>query len=133
MPHLKAVGGWGFQSFDSKVDESSDQIELRENSFLFGFELRLPYGGERLSYLIYAGGIAGQLSIENKVLALDTRSDYQLGWELGLGAQYQLDENWALKPQLRYRELTGSFALGANTFEEALRYLSLSISVSYAL
>jgi len=133
MPHLKAVGGWGFQSFDSKMEEDTGQIELRENSFFFGFELRLPINTESLSYLLYAGGVAGQINFEDRISGLDTRSDYQLGWELGGGVEYHLDERWSFKPQLRYRLLPGTFESGNVAFEESLRYLAFSVSISYQL
>jgi opacity protein-like surface antigen len=83
--------------------------------------------------MLYAGGVAGQISVEDRVSGLDTRSDYQLGWELGGGAEYDLDERWSLKPQLRYRLLPGSFESGNVSFEESLRYLAISVSISYQL
>lgn len=134
MPHLKMVGGWGFQSFDSKESEdTTGQTEIRESAFVFGFELRLPVSDNSLQYFLYAGGLTGQIALENLAINLDTRSDYDIGWEVGVGIQYYVDSNWSFKPQLRYKELPGTFTVAGSSFSSALNYLSVSISISYRI
>ncbi|MCW5518615.1 porin family protein [Aureitalea sp. L0-47] len=129
MPHLKAYGGWGWNSFKTDAKDMNDELELTENSFTFGFELQLPVTDPPVTYFLYGGGLLGQLKIEDMSNTINASSDYGLGWQLGGGVEFVLTDYWSLKPDVRYRSLSREFMIMNIPSEVDMNYFAVGLGV----
>ena len=129
MPHLKAYGGWGWNSFKTDSEEMIDDLELTESSFTFGFELQLPVADPPVTYFVYGGGVLGQLKIEDMGNTINTSSEYGLGWQLGGGVEFKLTDYWSLKPDARYRSLSRDFMIATIPLEVDMNYFAVGLGV----
>jgi opacity protein-like surface antigen len=129
MPHLKGYGGWGWNSFKTDSKQMNDELELTENSFTFGLELRLPVTDPPITYFIYGGGVWGQLKIEDMGNTINASSDYGLGWQLGGGVEFTLTDYWSLKPDVRYRSLSREFMIMNIPSEVDMNYFAVGLGI----
>ena len=129
MPHLKAFGGWGWNSFKTDSEDMNDELELTESSFTFGTELRLPVSDPPLTYFVYGGGVLGQLKIEDMSNTINESSDYGLGWQLGGGVEFTLTDYWSLKPDIRYRSLSRELIIMNIPVEVDINYFAVGLGV----
>jgi opacity protein-like surface antigen len=82
----------------------SSSAEQRWNAEFRGgaaFATHLP-----LSYSLRVGGTFNHIEIENEDGELVADSDHGIGWEIGAGLVYDLNDRWQISPGIRYRALS---------------------------
>lgn len=128
MEHLHAYAGWGYNTFSI---EDSD-VDFDETGYTFGLQFIHPLGtSEDLSYLIRAGAIYNHLELEDGDGDLIDDSGHGLGWQVEVGIDYVLGDNWSLRPSIRYRSLSRDLEVVQNqTITVNLNYLSFGLGVS---
>ena len=130
MPHLRATGGWSWNSFETDNDAKRG-THFYENSFIFGFELQLPITEPPLTYHLFARSILGQLRYEDNLNNIDARSSYELGFEVGGAVAIWLDDKWVIRPDLRYRYISAELDYPQGPFETDLKYIALGAGLEY--
>lgn len=128
LEHLHAYAGWSYNTF-SFEDSDSD---LDETGYTFGFQFIHPLGtSESLSYLLRAGATYNHLELEDNDGDLINDSGHGLGYQLEAGLDYNLGNNWSLRPTLRYRSLSRDLEIINNqSVEVDLNYLSFGLGIS---
>ncbi len=110
IEHVGVYAGWGWNQFKSDTSGGVEDFDFEETGYTFGLQFIHPIGtSDNLSYLVRAGGIYNHLEKENEGGDITGDSGHGLGWELGVGMQYDLGNSWLLRPQLGYRALSGDF------------------------
>jgi opacity protein-like surface antigen len=133
MPHLKVYGGWGWNAFETDTQDVNNMVDLDETSFTFGFDLRLPVTDPPVTYFVYAGGVLGQIKLEDIKNTFNERSDYGLGWQLGGGVEFALNDHWSLKPDVRYRSLSREIQVDEVMLEVDLQYFAVGLGICGSL
>lgn len=128
LEHLHAYAGWSYNTF-SFEDSDSD---LDETGYTFGFQFIHPMGtSESLSYLLRAGATYNHLELENNDGDLIDDSGHGWGYQLEAGLDYNLGNNWSLRPSLRYRALSRDLEIINNqSIDVDLNYLSFGLGIS---
>ena len=129
MPHLKVYGGWGWNAFETDTQDMTNKVDLDEMSFTFGFDLRLPVTDPPVTYFVYGGGVLGQVKLEDNQNTFNESSDYGLGWQLGGGVEFALNNYWSLKPDVRYRSLSREVQINQVMLDVDLQYFAVGIGV----
>ena len=133
MEHLGAYAGWGYNTFRSDSSNDIEDIDYDETGYTFGLQFIHPLGtSDKLSYLIRAGGIYNHVEIENESGDITEDSGHGLGWEVGLGIQYDLGNAWLLRPQVGYRALSGDFDIEGVKLDFDLNYISFGVGIAKA-
>jgi len=90
-----------------------------------------PIGSsEKLSYLVKAGGIYKKVNIEVDISSAND-IDPSIGWEFGLGVQYEFAESWLLRPMVGYHSLTNSVSESRYDFNIINIAFGLGIAKSF--
>ena len=127
MAHLDAYVGWGYNNFSI---EDSD-IDFDETGYTFGLQYIHPLGtSESLSYLLRAGAIYNHIELEDNEGDIIDDSGHGLGWQVGAGFDYQLGNNWNLRPTVRYRSLSRDLKIENTPFNVDLNYLSFGLGLA---
>ena len=93
MEHLGAYVDRGYNNF--KLEDSN--FDFDETGYTFGFQFIHPLEtSEKLSYLVRASGIYNQVVLENSDGDNVEDSGHGIGWELGVGINYELGRNGIL-------------------------------------
>lgn len=130
MPHFKATAGWSYNNFETDQNEMKNSTRLNENSFAFGFEFKLPITESPVSYYVQGAGILGQMQLLDAQKTFNERSEYGIGWQIGAGAEFDLDDRWSLRPEIRFRSLSRDVDIGSSTIDVNLDYISIGIGLS---
>jgi len=109
MPHLKAYAGWSWNEFKVDSQFPLPNVTLDERGYTFGFELRLPITEPPLTYYVFGGGIYNFIEIEygTEGNIMRTKTERNLGWQLGAGLEYSILPEWAIRPEIRFHSLSG--------------------------
>lgn len=96
-----------FYQISDNYGKSYDNEKLGSNFQAYGIDLYgyLPLGCDQVFSLLGTAGIA-EYTFEHKSTfageARETEKDHGLGWRIGAGAQYSIDENWDFRAVARY-------------------------------
>lgn len=128
MEHLHAYAGWGYKTFSI---EDSD-VDFDETGYTIGLQFIHPLGtSEDLSYLLRVGAIYNHLELEDGDGDLIDDSGHGLGWQIEVGLDYVLGDNWSLRPSIRYSSLSRDLEVLENqTIGVDLNYLSFGLGVT---
>lgn len=130
MEHLGAYTGWGYNTFKTSSNSSEFDNDVDMTGYTFGLQFIHPIGSsEKLSYLARAGGIYNHLEVENDSGDITQDSGHGLGWELGVGIQYDLGSSWVLRPQVGYRSLSDDFDAEGLQVDFDFNYISVGVGV----
>ena len=131
MEHLGAYAGWGWNQFKSDTSGNESDTDFEETGYTFGLQFIHPLGtSEKLSYLARVGGIYNHVEIENTEGNISEDSGHGLGWELGIGVQYDFGNAWLLRPQIGYRSLTGDFDIIGAKVDFDLNYVAFGVGLA---
>ena len=131
MEHLGAYAGWGWNQFKSDTTADAEDADFEETGYTFGLQFIHPIGtSDKLSYLLRAGGIYNHVEIENKSGDISEDSGHGLGWEVGVGVQYDLGNAWMLRPQVGYRALSEDFNFEGIKLNFDLNYIAFGVGIA---
>lgn len=126
IEHLSGYAGWGYNTFE--IEESN--FDFDETGYTFGLQFIHPFGtSETLSYLLRAGGIYNHLELEDSDGDLIDDSGHGMGYQIEGGINYNVANNWSLRPTIRYRALSRDLNIENNTFNTDLNYLSFGLGI----
>ena len=118
MEHLSGYAGWGYNTF---TIEDTD-FDFDETGYTFGLQFIHPIGSsENLSYL------------EDNDGDLIDDSGHGFGWQVGAGIEYNLGNNWSLRPTIRYRSLSRDLEVEDTPLNVDLNYISFGLGISKTL
>lgn len=129
MPHLKGFAGWGWNRFETESIPMEEPAELIERGFIFGMELTLPITEAPVTYFLGVSAVLEEFKLEIEEMGLSARSNFGLGWQLNAGVEIHLDEQWSLRPDLRYRSLSNDLNIDGTTTEVDLNYIALGVGI----
>lgn len=130
MPHLSAYAGWGWHKFTADDSFAGSDVDFEETGYTFGLQFLHPLGVSNLDYFIGAGGIYNHIEVENNDGNITSDSGHGLGWQTEAGLVFPLNNNWSLKPGVRYRSLSRDIEIGNVTPSTDLRYIELGVGIS---
>lgn len=105
MEQLGVYAGWGWDQYVYEASRVNTGFVFDEMGYTFGLLFNRPIGSSReLSYLVKAGGIYKKVNVEVES-SISNDIDSEIGWELGLGIQYEFAESWLLRPMVSYHSL----------------------------
>lgn len=131
MEHFSAYAGWGWNQFKSDDPWDIERTTFEETGYTFGLQFIHPLGSsESISYLIRAGGIYNHVEVENESGNIIADSDHELGWEVGIGIQYEFGNAWFFRPQIGYRGLSSDFVIENERLDFDLNYFSLGLGIA---
>ncbi len=131
MEHVSAYLGWGFNTFNASDSYESEDIDVDETGYTFGFLFIHPIGSsQKVSFLARAGGIYNHIEVENEEGDIIADSGHNVGWEAGAGVQFELGQGWSLRPQLGYRALSGDIEMDNFTSDFDMNYVSFGIGLA---
>ena len=120
---LFSYAGLGYNIFEAK----DTNIVYNSKNFTFGLQFISPINKDsKLSYLVKIGGIYNFLQIKDSKNNTIYNTDYKLGFELGIGINYYIIENWSLRPQISFRTVT----IDLPETNDKLNYLGFSLGIS---
>ncbi len=127
MEHLGAYAGWGYNTF--RIEDS--ELDFDETGYTFGLQFIHPLGSsESLSYLLRAGGIYNHIEVEDKDGNSIDDSGHGIGWEVGVGLNYHIGDNWNLRPQIGYRALSREIDFEGTGFDIDLNYIAIGLGIA---
>lgn len=130
MEHLGAYVGWGYNTFKTTSNMTAFDNDVDMTGYTFGFQFIHPIAeGSNLSYLIRAGGIYNHLEFEDSDGDIFEDTGHGLGYEFGLGIDYNFSETWHLRPQIGYRALSRDIDFNAIKTDVDLNYVALGIGI----
>jgi len=132
MEHLAAYGGWSWLHFTTDGSSWGGEMDVEETGYLFGLKFVHPIGEGPLSYLVRAGGTVNHIEVEDDGGDIVADSKHGLGWEVGLGLVYDLNDSWQISPGVRYRALSRDLEAGNTTYSVDLNYISADVGISYS-
>jgi len=115
--------------FKTAENSMRNTTRLSESSFVFGAELKFPFENKSVNYFAYVGGVVGRIHLQDAMNTFNEKSDFGFGWQLGAGAEFRLDDQWSLKPDVRYRSLTQDIEIRAATIDVDLNYISVGLGL----
>jgi opacity protein-like surface antigen len=130
MPHLSAYAGWGWHKFTADESFAGSDVDFEETGYTFGLQFLHPMGLSNLDYYIRAGGIYNHIEVENNDGNITADSGHGLGWQAEAGLVFPLNDNWSLKPGVRYRSLSRDIEIENVTTSTDLRYIELGVGIS---
>ncbi|HER42841.1 MAG TPA: porin family protein, partial [Candidatus Eisenbacteria bacterium] len=101
LPHLAVYGGWDWFHFSTDGSPWGGEMDVEETGYVFGLRFVHPVGDWPLSYMLRAGGTFDHIEIENDEGEIVADSDHGLGWEIGAGLVYALNDRWGIVPGIR--------------------------------
>jgi opacity protein-like surface antigen len=131
MEQLGVYAGWGWDQYVHEASRVNSGFVFDEIGYTFGLLFTRPIGiSEELSYLIKAGGIYKKVDVEVES-SISNDVDSELGWELGLGIQYEFAESWLLHPMVGYHSLTSNVDESSYDFKIINISFGLGIAKSF--
>ncbi len=130
MPHLAAYCGWDWYHFSADQSFAGADVDVEETGYVLGLQFVHPLGESSLAYFIRAGSMLNHIEIENDEGDIVADSKQGLGWEVGAGMVFSLDDCWNLAPGIRYRSLSRDIEIGAASTPVDLTYLAVEIGLS---
>lgn len=132
MPHLAGYVGWSWLHFTTDESSWGDEMDVEETGYLFGLAFIHPIAEGPLSYLVRVGGTYNHIEVEDDEGEIVADSDHGLGWEVGLGLVYDLNNGWRISPAVRYRALSRDMEAGNTTSSVDLNYIAADVGISYS-
>lgn len=130
LPHLAAYAGWGWSEFKADEPFGLPNVNFEETGYTFGLHFIHPFRESSLSYLFRIGLVYNQIEIEDGSTHTVADSDHGLGWQIGTGIDIDLVNGWHLRPELRYRSLSGDIVVESRTTDIGLNYISFGVGIS---
>ena len=134
MPHLGAYAGWGWNQFKSDTPATfpgSGDTEYELTGYTFGLQFIHPIAETSTSYLVRIGGVYSHIEVENSGGDVIADSGHGLGWEFGAGLNFDLGDQWSLRPQVGYRSLSRDLEVGTETTGVDLNYVSVGAGIVF--
>ncbi|WP_158237248.1 outer membrane beta-barrel protein [Aquimarina sp. MAR_2010_214] len=129
VPHFTGYVGWGWSQFQSDEPFGESSMYFEETGYTFGVQFTYPINDTRLSYLIRSGFIYNCIEIENNNENTTVKTDHSLGWQIGVGIDYKLDDRWSLRPMLGYSSLSSDIETNILTTNLDLNYISFGVGI----
>ena len=130
IQYLDVYVGWGWNTFATKNSNSFNKSDFDETGYTFGLQFVRPVKtGSKLSYLIRAGGIYNHIEIENNDGDVVQDSGHGLGYEIGVGVDYNFAEDWSLRPQIGYRALSRDIKIFNTATKVDLNYVAFGLGL----
>ncbi len=130
MPHLAGYVGWGWNQFRAEDSFAGMNTDFEETGYTFGLQFIHPITETSISYMIRAGAIYNHIEIENNNGGISADTGHGFGWQVGLGLEMKLDDNWSLRPELRYRSLSRALEIDTINTDLDLSYIAIGVGIS---
>jgi len=129
MPHTGVYGGWGWNRLGADNSFAGTDVCFEETGYVFGIQFKHPFGENKLSYYLRAGGLYNHIEIENTDGDITHDSGHGLGWQLAGGIDLDLGKNWSLTPGVKFNSLNRDVENEGVNVPLDLKYLQLRVGI----
>lgn len=130
IPHLEAYAGWGWNRFSGDSGFGASNLDVEETGYTFGFQFIHPIANSSLSYSLRGGVVYNHLEFEDQQGNTVVDSGHGFGWQVGGGIDWEIGNNFHLRPGIRYRALTRDLRLEIGNMEAKLYYFSIGMALA---
>ncbi|MCM4161555.1 porin family protein [Antarcticibacterium flavum] len=130
IPHLEAYAGWSWNKFGGDSGFGPSNLDVEETGYTFGFQFIHPIANSSLSYSLRGGAVYNHLEFEDQGGNTIVDSGHGFGWQVGGGLDWEIGNNFHLRPGIRYRSLTRQLEMEIGNLEAKLNYLSFGLGLA---
>jgi opacity protein-like surface antigen len=130
IPHLEAYAGWGWNQFRGDSGFGASNLDVEETGYSFGFQFIHPIANSSLSYTLRSGVVYNHLEFEDQRGNTVVDSGHGFGWQVGGGLDWEVGNNFYLRPGIRYRALTRDLKMEIGNMEAKLNYFSIGLALA---
>lgn len=103
--YVGVYGGWGYNAFRNEFEPAGHRCDFEETGYVLGLQYKRPFDSTGAQVFIRGGLQYKHIEIEDPTGELLFDTTHGFGWQLGLGVDFPLGENWSLVPELKYSSL----------------------------
>ncbi len=130
-PQFDVYAGWGWTQFKTKEALLNEEIDVNETGYSFGLKFTNPFlNFVKTSYVLSVGGIYNHLELEDRFGDTIGDTGHSLGWQVAVGLEYFIAENWSLRPEMRYRSFSKDFTYRNFSKELDHKYVSIGLGIA---
>jgi opacity protein-like surface antigen len=122
--------GWGWNRMTSDELIASQETDVEETGYRFGLEYAFPINDGPSSIFVMAGGLYNHLEFEDSDGEIFEDTGHGLGWNVGLGLDYQITEAISIRPSVKYFSLNRDMEMNSEVSEATHQYLSAGLGLA---